>query len=113
MSTTDITAALDAANIRHTPEAVAMLAMSGLLPCRKCGADCRVEQFEGRIFKATLWVCSKSVTLGGGCTEDAYLTEAAWNQREAPHGLVGELEAVLDVIDGLDACAALRAKGDV
>ncbi len=51
-------------------------------PCRKCLADCRVEQFEGPHIegKATLWVCSNHQYFGGDCPNElAYLTVEAWN----------------------------------
>lgn len=59
-----------------------------LKPCLDCGAPCRVEVFgpndAGLPKPVTMWVCSAQRLFGGACLSDAYLTEAAWNQRTNP-----------------------------
>lgn len=58
--------------------------MSELLPCRKCGAACRVEVFGPNKAIETpmpVWICANSIRFGATCDESTYLSEAAWNIR--------------------------------
>lgn len=49
-------------------------------PCGVCGAPCSVEKIDSEYVQATIWICSRSVRLGGSCRAGmAYLTEDAWN----------------------------------
>lgn len=58
-----------------------------LLPCRACGAECRVEQFGPYAFEgppAMLWLCSKHHIFGGPChSRTAHTTLEAWQGRES------------------------------
>jgi hypothetical protein len=57
-----------------------------LLPCRACGAECRIEGFGGGVYVTPWdgWLCSKAELFGGTCPDkQVYLSEAAWNDRPA------------------------------
>jgi len=58
-----------------------------LKACRACGADCRVERFEGGAIEGvmTVYFCSNSTKFGGDCPDPhAYLNINAWNTRPSP-----------------------------
>jgi hypothetical protein len=74
------------ADSKHRDEAMVEL----LLPCRECGAPCRVETFGGgvHVIPTVVWVCSNNEIFGGRCpSTQSYLTEEAWNTRPAVSSL--------------------------
>ncbi len=106
-----------------------MMSIDNLAPCRECGAPCRVEEFDGELAKATLWLCSQHKMFGGTCPSvTAYLTAEAWDHFPAGVPLVVELayytkeitdtanvpqrwaRACKDAAAALTASAALLAK---
>jgi len=65
--------------------------MTGLMPCRECGAPCSVQVFTGPNVEGTLWMCERHKSLGGHCPSDkAYFTAEAWNTR-APDPRYGKV----------------------
>lgn len=76
-----------------------------LLPCRKCGAICRVETWaasEVLMTETNLWMCSESTLFDGECDGDAYVSAEAWNTRtdHAP-SQHSDLADTTDLIDRL------------